>query len=157
MSVYDPTGSIVSGAAFSVDGLIDQFTDEVSTPITFKNGTTASMSSTTLASLISESVAVEEDEVCLFITTCTVSAATTADVVVGIHYIDSVSQGNDQCYYEPSGSSSGLHGVMVNVSRLIDKSAGTYTFDLQWKNNTGNRAVHSSNQKLYVLRFKRRS
>lgn len=158
MSTYDPTSIIYPSGNFSLDGLISEIKNEISTSLTFnQNNGVATTSSASLVSLLSSSVAVEIDEVCLFLSLISVSAGTTADKILTVHKIDGVDQNNYGAFYEPSGATTGDHSTITSVSRLQDKATGTYTFDLQWRNDTAARAIYSLWQRLFVFKWKRRT
>lgn len=158
MAAFDPTSLLISGSNFDIGGLISALTAEMAVKrTTVYESSTGSTSSNSGVSLFSTSVSVEADEIVLFLSQVAVSCGTANDRVGMWHEIDSVNQNNDAIFKQASGTSTaGDQGLLTALSCIIDKSVGSYTFDVKWRNMDASRTIYAAKRNLFVFQLKRR-
>ena len=159
MSDYDPTSDIITGTDTNVDAIIDALQELCTYAAETYDISNESMASATAATINSDSVAIEADDILLIIGWATVSTGT-ADATVKLQIDIDGSPQTPAAFCKPnqtSGSTAGNSGNLRTIVLLQDQSAGTVTVSLQWSRSAGSGTIYSDTNNLVIIKFKKKS
>lgn len=148
------SSSIVSGSSLNVATLITTL-DGMAPKVTRTAGTGASTTSTSDVVLATHNVTVSADEGILLIGNGTVSHSVTGGIVAMQLEVPGLSS-EELKFYEPSGSTSGLHGTMSVCLATTFSTAGSKTINLLWRIHTTAGTIYAAEYALHSIVFKYR-
>jgi hypothetical protein len=156
----DWASSAFSGGSVNIQTLISELENEICAAYTFPNTTVlASTSSGTAVSRTSTSRTLLVDELAVFITSMSVSAASAGTEIETQHYINgSAIAGSTQHYIEHADGASvnGGSASITNISKVVDLAGSGIVFDLQWRKSAGPGTIYSRRANGILLILKRR-
>lgn len=154
----DFDASSISSATFNL-ATLETLLESLSARITTSAWSTLqSMASATYASLKSVSVTVTADEHVLFLALANMSAGTVNEQALLKLIIDGVDMAPTAYFFQRgAGDTAGDDTAVFMFAQTSSLTAGSRTFDLQWKRNAGAGTIYSLSGSLWVIQLKKRT